>query len=239
MLRYLCASAVFAAFAFGADTSVTFNKDVLPILQKDCQTCHRPGEIGPMALLTYQGTRPWAKAIKTAVLSKKMPPWFADPKHGQFANDRSLSPSDIKTLAAWADAGAPEGNAKDRPAPIEWVDGWNIPQPDLVVQMPVEYEVPARGTVEYTYMIVPTGFTEDKWVQAMEVRPSNRAVVHHANVYIRRPGSPWLRKYPAGVALCPTSRKTVPPREPRSSMKTSPDSLPANRRWFSRRARPS
>ena len=208
MLRYLCAGMLLTTLAFGADAPVTFNKDVLPILQKDCQTCHRPGEIGPMPLLTYQGTRPWAKAIKTAVLSKKMPPWFADPKHGQFANDRSLSPSDIKTLAAWADAGAPEGNAKDRPAPIEWLDGWNIPQPDLVVQMPVEYEVPARGTVEYTYMIVPTGFTEDKWVQAMEVRPSNRAVVHHANVYIRRPGSPWLRKYPAGVAFVPAEQKS-------------------------------
>jgi hypothetical protein len=207
MLRYFCAGMLVTTLAFGADASVTFNKDVLPILQKDCQTCHRPGEIGPMPLLTYQGTRPWAKAIKTAVLSKKMPPWFADPKHGQFANDRSLSPADVKTLAAWADAGAPEGNAKDRPALVEWVDGWNIPQPDLVVQMPVEYEVPARGTVEYTYMIVPTGFTEDKWVQAMEVRPSNRAVVHHANVYIRRPGSPWLRKYPAGVALVPDEQK--------------------------------
>ena len=207
MLRYLCTGAFLTTLAFGADVSVTFNKDVLPILQKDCQTCHRPGEIGPMPLLTYQGTRPWAKAIKTAVLSKKMPPWFADPKHGQFANDRSLSPADVKTLAAWADEGAPEGNAKDRPAPVEWVDGWNIRQPDLVVQMPVEYEVPARGTVEYTYMIVPTGFTEDKWVQAMEVRPSNRAVVHHANVYIRRPGSPWLRKYPAGVAFVPDEQK--------------------------------
>ena len=207
MLRYFCAGMLLTTLAFGGDTSVTFNKDVLPILQKDCQTCHRPGEIGPMPLLTYQGTRPWAKAIKTAVLSKKMPPWFADPKHGQFANDRSLSAAEVKTLVAWADGGAPEGNAKDRPAPVEWVDGWNIPQPDLVVQMPVEYEVPARGTVEYTYMIVPTGFTEDKWVQAMEVRPSNRAVVHHANVYIRRPGSPWLRKYPAGVAFVPDEQK--------------------------------
>ncbi|MGA2713790.1 MAG: cytochrome c [Bryobacteraceae bacterium] len=207
MLRYFCAGMIFATLASGAESSVTFNKDVLPILQRDCQTCHRPGEIGPMPLLTYQGTRPWAKAIKTAVLSKQMPPWFADPKHGQFANDRSLSPADVKTLAAWADAGAPEGDAKDRPAPVQFVDGWNIPQPDLVVEMPVEYEVPASGTVEYTYVIVPTGFTEDKWVQAMEVRPSNRAVVHHANVYIRRPGSPWLRKYPVGVPFVPAEQK--------------------------------
>ena len=100
MLRYFCAGAIFTTVAFGAEASVTFNKDVLPILQRDCQTCHRPGEIGPMPLLTYQGTRRWAKSIKSAVLSKQMPPWFADPKHGQFANDRSLSAADVKALAA-------------------------------------------------------------------------------------------------------------------------------------------
>src|SRR5271168_1991245 len=115
IVRSLILSALIASAAVAGD--VTFNKDVLPILQRDCQTCHRPGEIGPMPLLTYQGTRPWAKSIKAAVLSRKMPPWFADPKHGQFANDRSLSPADIKTLTDWADTGAPEGDAKDRPAP--------------------------------------------------------------------------------------------------------------------------
>ena len=168
MLRSLLVSSLLATAALAADTSsVTFNRDVLPVLQKNCQTCHRPGEIGPMPLLTYEGTRPWAKAIKAAVLSKKMPPWFADPKYGHFMNDRSLSQAEIDTLAAWSDAGAPEGNAKDKPAPVEWVDGWNISKPDQVVEMPVELEVPAKGTVEYTYMIVPTGFTEDKWVQAI------------------------------------------------------------------------
>lgn len=204
--------AIFAlgAVALAADVStgsVTFNKDVLPVLQKNCQTCHRPGEIAPMPFLTYEGTRPWARAIKAAVVSKKMPPWFADPKYGHFANDRSLSQAEINTLAIWADAGAPEGDAKDKPAPVQWMEGWNIPKPDLVVNMPVEIEVPAKGTVEYTYMIVPTGFTEDKWVQEIEVRPGNAAVVHHANVYIRRPGSPWLRKYPVGVAFVPDEQK--------------------------------
>src|ERR1700688_3324737 len=199
-----------AAMAADAVTSgsVTFNRDVLPVLQKNCQSCHRPGEVAPMSLLTYKEARPWAAAIKAAVLSKKMPPWFADPKYGHFMNDRSLSQAEIDTLAAWSDAGAPEGNAKDKPAPVEWVDGWNISKPDQVVEMPVELEVPAKGTVEYTYMIVPTGFTEDKWVQAMEVRPSNRAVVHHANIYIRRPGSPWLRQYPVGVAFVPEEQKS-------------------------------
>jgi hypothetical protein len=118
-----------------------------------------------------------------------------------------LSQTDINTLAAWADAGAPEGDAKDRPAAVRWMEGWNIPKPDLVVEMPTDVTVTAKGTVEYTYMIVPTGFTEDRWVQEMEVRPGNRAVVHHANVYIRRAGSPWLRKYPVGVAFVPDEQK--------------------------------
>jgi len=160
-----------------------------------------------MPLLTYEGTRPWARAIKAAVLSKKMPPWFADPKYGHFANDRSLSQAEINTLVTWADTGAAEGDAKDKPAPVQWLQGWNIPKPDLVVDMPVDVEVPAKGTVEYTYMIVPTGFTEDKWAQEIEVRPGNPGVVHHANVYIRRPGSPWLRKYPVGVAFVPDEQK--------------------------------
>jgi len=140
---------------------VTFNRDVLPILQEHCQTCHRPGEVGPMALLTYEGTRPWAKAMKAAVLARKMPPWFADPQYGHFANDRSLSEAEIAAIGKWADSGAAEGDAKDKPAPVQWVDGWNIPKPDLIVEMPNEIQVPAKGTIEYTYIIVPTGFTKD------------------------------------------------------------------------------
>ena len=128
MLRSLIAGLLLAGagvFTAAAGTTsgasnVTFNKDVLPILQENCQTCHRPGEIGPMAFLTYEGTRPWAKAIKQAVLTKQMPPWFADPRFGHFSNERKLSDADIKTVAAWVDAGAPEGNAKDMPAPMVW-----------------------------------------------------------------------------------------------------------------------
>src|SRR6202166_4214297 len=115
MLRYLVIGLSLSTAAMAADlASPTFNKDVLPVLEKNCQGCHRPGEIGPMPLLTYQGTRPWAKAIKSAVLTKKMPPWFADPKYGHFANDRSLTQSEVNTLVAWADGGAPEGDAKDK-----------------------------------------------------------------------------------------------------------------------------
>ena len=115
--------------------TITFNRDVLPILQKNCQGCHRPGEIGPMPLLTYQQTRPWAKAIKASTLSRKMPPWFADPHFGHFRNDRTMSEAEIRTISTWVDSGAPEGEAADKPAPVNWPDHWNI-QPDLVFQMP-------------------------------------------------------------------------------------------------------
>src|SRR5437016_11008622 len=100
---------------------VTFHKDVEPILQKNCQTCHRPGEVAPMSFLTYQDARPWAKAIREAVITRKMPPWFADPHYGKFANDRSLSKDEIETLVSWADGGAREGDPKDAPALVQWV----------------------------------------------------------------------------------------------------------------------
>ena len=206
-MRLIALSLMIASAALAADTTnVTFNKDVLPILQKNCQTCHRPGEIGPMPLLTYEGTRPWAKAIKTAVLTKKMPPWFADPKYGHFANDRRLPDADIAKLVAWVDANAPEGDAKDKPAPVDWgKDGWNI-KPDLVFEMPKAYTVPKTGTVEYTYFVIPGGFTKDTWVTDAEIRPGNRAVVHHVSVYIRPPGSPWMKDAKPGEAYVPPGR---------------------------------
>src|SRR5438874_4017297 len=150
--------------------AVTFNKDVLPILANNCQQCHRPGEIAPMSLLTYNEARPWAKAIKAAVVSQKMPPWFADPKVGHFANDRRLSEAQIQTLAAWADNGAPEGDAKDRPAPRTFQEGWNL-KADMVIEMPNEFKIPATGTIDYQYMLVQGNITEDIWVKQAEMRP--------------------------------------------------------------------
>jgi hypothetical protein len=174
-------------------------------VQEHCQSCHREGEIAPMPFVTYQQTRPWATAIKRAVQSKHMPPWFADPRYGKFSNDPSLTPEQIGLIAAWVDAGAPAGSAKDAPPPHHWAEGWNIPRPDRVVQMPSAVSLPATGDVEYTYEIVPTGFTEDKWVQMSEIRPSSREHVHHAVVYIRPPNSTWLRKAPIGVPFTPSS----------------------------------
>jgi hypothetical protein len=212
MTRYLLAGLLLTTVASAAP-DVTFNKDVLPILQKNCQSCHRPGEIGPFSLLTYESARPWAKSIKTAVLTQKMPPWFADPRYGHFANDRRLNDSDIRRIAAWVDAGAPEGNPKDRPAPITWTDGWNI-KPDVVLGMQKPYNVPAKGTVLYTYFVVPTGFTKDTWVVDAEVRPGNRAVVHHASVHVRPPGSKWMKDAKIGEAYIPPGTEDGKPAPP-------------------------
>jgi len=212
MLRYPLAGLLFATVVLAAP-DVTFNKDVLPILQKNCQSCHRPGEIGPFSLLSYESARPWAKSIKTAVLTRKMPPWFADPKYGHFANDRRLNDADIKKITAWVDAGAPEGNAKDRPASITWTDGWNI-KPDVVLGMQKPYTVPAKGTVLYTYFVVPTGFTKDTWVIDAEVRPGNRAVVHHASVHVRPPGSKWMKDAKVGEAYIPPGTEDGSPAPP-------------------------
>jgi hypothetical protein len=155
-----------------------FNKDVLPILQKNCQSCHRPGQIAPMSLLTYKDARPWAKAMKNAVVSRTMPPWFADPQYGHFLNERRLNQAETDAISKWADSGAPEGDAKDAPAPIQWPEGgWQI-KPDYIVEGPT-YEVPAKGVVEWTWYVVPGGFTKDTWVTSIEVLPSQLAVTHH------------------------------------------------------------
>jgi hypothetical protein len=152
----------------------TFTNDVAAILQRNCQPCHRPGEAAPFSLLTYEQARPWAKAIKSAVLTKKMPPWLADPAFGTFANDASLSHSDIDTLVAWVDAGAPLGDPKDMPPPRHFVEGWTIPKPDIVFQLPKSFPVPATGVLEYQYVIIPTGFTEDTWVELMHLTHPTR-----------------------------------------------------------------
>jgi len=178
-MRQLVLISMLGCWALGLSAGPTFHKDVEPILQKRCQSCHRPGEIGPMPLLTYQQVRPWAKAIQTAVVQKKMPPWFADPAHGKFRNDCSLSKTELDTLTSWVGSGAPAGNPKDAPAPIAFEDGWRIGKPDAIITIPKAFHVPASGTVHYQYITVPTNFTEDVWVRAAEVRPSNRRVVHH------------------------------------------------------------
>lgn len=173
---------VTVAQAPSAAAALTFHKDVEPILQKNCQSCHRPGQIAPMSLLSYQAARPWARAMKTKVVAREMPPWFADPQHGKtYSTDRSLSQAEIDTIATWVDAGAPEGDPRDAPPPVVWPkDGWSI-QPDVVVRGP-SFKVPARppsNVIEWTTIIVPTGFTRDTWVTSVEIKPSDLQVTHH------------------------------------------------------------
>jgi hypothetical protein len=183
-----------------------FYKDILPILQTHCQECHRAGEIAPMPFLTYAETRPWAKAIREQVIARKMPPWFADPASGHFANDRSLSQFQIDTITAWVKAGTPAGDVTHAPPPRQWPQGWNIGTPEEVLEPPAAFPVPATGAIDYQYLILPTHFTEDRWVQKVEVRTTSRSAVHHAVVYLREPGSKWLEGSPHGVmfSLPPT-----------------------------------
>lgn len=152
-----------------------------------------------MPLVTFAQTRPLAQAIAHATQTRMMPPWFADPSVGHFSNDDSLTARQIATLASWAEAHAPAGNPKDAPDEKHWNRGWNIPQPDVIVRIPKAVAIPARGDIEYTYEIVPTHFTKDKWVQMSEVRPTGPQYVHHAVVYIRPPEAKWLRHAPVGV----------------------------------------
>ena len=165
----------------------TFSKDVAPILYGHCAACHRPGDIAPMPLLSYGEARPWAKAIRNAVLTRKMPPWHADPRYGHFANDRSLSAAEIETIKAWVDSGAKAGEASDLPPRPQFPDGWRVGKPDSVFAIPSDFEVKAGSPDRYMYFTVPTKFTEDVWVQSVELKAGNRAVVHHAHVYLQLP----------------------------------------------------
>jgi len=186
----------------------TYSRDVAPILYRNCTNCHRPGEIAPMSLLTYKDARPWAKSIGARVAAGTMPPWHADPATGEFLNDRRLSAVEKETLVQWVAAGAPEGDPADLPAPPRYVEGWMIGQPDAILPMQEDYPIPASGTVAYQYFEVPTNFTEDKWIKAFEVRPGNRAVVHHVIVYARAP-APATPPQPAAPPQ-PGARRPVP-----------------------------
>jgi hypothetical protein len=187
--------------ALAAD--VTYYKDVAPIVQNRCQECHRPGEVAPMSFMTYDQVRPWAKAMKSAVVTKKMPPWSADPHYGKFSNDRSLTQAEMDTLVAWVDGGAAAGNPKDAPTPRQYTEGWQIGKPDVVFELPTPIDVPASGIVDYTYVVIPTNFTEDKWVQFAEVRPDARSAVHHVLAFLRPPGNSFMKDAQPGVPYIP------------------------------------
>jgi hypothetical protein len=167
----------------------TYSKDVAPIINKHCAGCHRPGEIAPMSLLTYEDVRPWARAIREQVAQGTMPPWHASAPRGTFSNDRRLSDDERDTMIRWVDAGALRGDPRDLPPSPRFTEGWEIGTPDVVLSMPSEFNVPASGTVPYQYFQVPTNFKEDKWIQAVEVKPGARSVVHHVLVFCRESGA--------------------------------------------------
>jgi mono/diheme cytochrome c family protein len=186
----LAAVAASAPMAGGAQAprEVTFSKDVAPVLFAKCVSCHRPGEVAPFSLLSFREARPWAQSIKHEVRQRKMPPWKADLRFGEFREARVLTDSEIRTLAAWVDGGAKEGDPADLPPAPSFVDGWQIGTPDVVLTMKQPVAIPASGTIPYaTY---PTDFVLDRdvWVQAIEIRPGNRRVVHHAVAQADLPG---------------------------------------------------
>src|SRR4051794_28322380 len=164
--------------------AITFSKDVAPILYKSCVSCHRPGEVAPMSLITYRDVRPWASAIRRRVVSREMPPWTADPQYGHFRRDPRLSDDEVRTLARWVDGGAREGDARDMPALPAFEEGWQIGRPDAIFEMPVAFDIPEEGEIPYQYFEVPTNFKQDMWVQAAEARYGDPAHVHHIIVSI-------------------------------------------------------
>ncbi len=173
---------------------ITFTKDIAPIFQEKCQNCHRKGDMAPMSLVTYEETRPWAKAIKERVVTRQMPPWHLDKTVGiqHFENDISLSDEQIATIAHWVDAGAPQGDPKDMPPPKEWpnTDGWQLAKqfgpPDFVLKSE-DYTMPAKGQDVWFRPLTPIPVTEPRWVRAVEMRPATpagRRITHHALAYL-------------------------------------------------------
>ncbi|MGH9660110.1 MAG: thiol-disulfide isomerase, partial [Bryobacteraceae bacterium] len=162
--------------------------------------------------MTFTETRPWAKAIKAAVLTGNMPPWFADPKYGHFRNERRLTAAEVKTLVTWVETGAARGKEEDQPAPIRFAQGWSIGEPDFVVQFPKEIQLPATGNMEQANLVVKVNFPRDAWIKAAEIRPGNSRVVHHMKAWIRPPGSAWLKDAPEGELY--VSRRGPPPSAP-------------------------
>jgi peroxiredoxin/mono/diheme cytochrome c family protein len=169
---------------------VTYTKHIAPLLQDHCVSCHRPGQVGPFALLDYEEVKGWGEMIKEVVAEGRMPPWLASPKFGRFSNDPRLSDEEKKRIFAWVDNGCPQGDAADLPTPRKWVDGWTIGQPDQVVRMKEVYKVPAEGVIPYKMFYLDPGWKEDKWIQAAEVLPADRGVVHHIIAAIIPPGGP-------------------------------------------------
>jgi len=167
--------------------SVSFSKDIAPIFNRNCVACHRPGNIAPMSLLAYKEAQPWAEQIRQKVVSRQMPPWHATPGEIEFSNERRLSEQEIEKIVAWVKQGAREGDPKDLPPALNFAEGWQIGQPDAVFSLGEDYILEADFVDNYIYLRIPTNFKEDRWIQAVELRPGNHKVVHHAVAFIETP----------------------------------------------------
>jgi mono/diheme cytochrome c family protein len=204
----LVSSASVAGAADGGTPS--FSKDVAPIFYKACVECHRPTMFAPMSLMSYDEARPWVRSIKQKVTARQMPPWGADPAFGTFKNDPRLSDKEIQTIVSWVDAGAPKGEDSDLPARPEFADGWTIGKPDAVFTMQEEFKIPATGTIPYQYIRIPMDLPEDRWLQAIEIKPGARAHVHHVIAFTQPQG----QEVKPGGALGPTNIGGVTPNKP-------------------------
>jgi len=201
----------------------TFSKDVAPILYKNCVTCHRPGEIGPMPLLTYEEAKPYRAEIREQVAAGHMPPWHANAPEGTFLNERRLTPAEKDTILRWADNGAPQGNAADMPPRPTFTPGWQLGQPDVVLEMEKAYSVPASGEIPYEYFYIPTNFKEAKLIKSIEIRPGVREAVHHVLLFYR--SEPDQGPQPAVIRRNATQMRepvpaafgSSPPRRPMSA----------------------
>lgn len=209
---FLCGTAFFAAApgnASGGKPTVTFAKDVAPILQKRCEECHRTNGVAPMALVTYEETRPWARAIKERVSRREMPPFHATGALGRYAGDPRLTDEEIRTISNWVDAGAPKGNLKDSPAPRVWKNDWALGAPDIVVKAKQPYTVKASDKDQYVFFVFDYVFPEDTWISSIETRPGSPRAVHHANTHLVPP----MIKAPAEGYIAgdfdPTARGTI------------------------------
>ena len=213
----VCAIAFSATFGpragSGPNADPTFAEDVAPIVYRNCTSCHRPGGLGPFSLLDYDSAAPKISKIRSMVRSGRMPPWQADGPRGVFRNDRRLTDEEKAVIIRWVDSGAKPGDPNKLPPRPDYSSGWEIGMPDAIVQMPEAFVVPASGVVEYQYFEVPTGITEDKWVQAIEIMPGSREVVHHVLVYARVPTPPGAPQTPGAAPASPRSPLFIRNRE--------------------------
>ena len=148
-----------------AAAAPTFTKDIAPILYNSCVSCHRAGEVAPMSLMSYEEVRPWAKSVRLKVANREMPPWGADSRYGKFKDDRSLTPEQVDTIVHWVDAGAPKGNDADLPPAPTFASGWSRGEPDVVIEMPIEFEIPAEGQVPVIDFFTRAPFTQDVYIK--------------------------------------------------------------------------